>query len=281
MEVAGETLATFREARGRLEREVGHALDDDAVLLLMARQALGGPTDDGRASYQVALTVCARCGQGYQHGHGELVAVGPEVVEMAQCDAQDIGDVQGAASMRSGDVEARRDLGEPVLVDETHVGRRRATQTIPPATRRAVVRRDHGRCVVPGCRGAKFLDVHHVKPRAEGGDHDPDLLVLLCGQHHRALHAGYLRIEGSVSAGLVFRHADGTTYGGRVSPGATEVLAQAFGALTKLGYREREARAALDRVRTHVGRGLRELLVEALSVLRTGVVDCTTPAGGP
>jgi hypothetical protein len=57
-EVAPETLALFREAMHALRRSSGQPLDDDSALLLMARQVLVGPRDEGRASYQVALTVC-------------------------------------------------------------------------------------------------------------------------------------------------------------------------------------------------------------------------------
>jgi hypothetical protein len=72
----------------KLRRESDSSLDDDASLLLMARQNLGGPTDDGRAPYQIALTVCDECGRGRQQGRGELIEVGADIVEMAQCDAQ-------------------------------------------------------------------------------------------------------------------------------------------------------------------------------------------------
>ena len=62
-DVSGQTLATFREALTKLRRDAGEHLDDDAALLLLARHVLGGPTDDGRASYQVALDVCEDCGR--------------------------------------------------------------------------------------------------------------------------------------------------------------------------------------------------------------------------
>src|SRR4051794_37017282 len=52
-EVAPETLALFREAMNKLRRS-GNPLDDDSALMLMARHVLGGPDDEGRASYQIA-----------------------------------------------------------------------------------------------------------------------------------------------------------------------------------------------------------------------------------
>ena len=54
LEVSGEVLATFREAMAKLRRDAGEPLDDDAALLMMSRAVLGGPTDEGRSSYQVA-----------------------------------------------------------------------------------------------------------------------------------------------------------------------------------------------------------------------------------
>jgi hypothetical protein len=132
-EVSAETYAAFREAMAKLRRESDSSLDDDASLLLLARQILGGPTDEGRAPYQIALTVCNECGRGRQQGRGELIEVGADIVEMAQCDAQHVGD--------------------------THVGTEptKARQDVAPALRRHVLRRDGGRCVVPGCRQSLFV----------------------------------------------------------------------------------------------------------------------------
>ncbi len=92
-EVAAETFALFRQALAELRRRSGAGMDDDAALLEMARQILGGPSDDGRASYQIALTVCAECGATSQEAHGELVQVGPEIAAMAGCDGQHLGRV--------------------------------------------------------------------------------------------------------------------------------------------------------------------------------------------
>ncbi len=246
-EVSAETFAEFREAQAKVEREAGQRLDDDEALRQIARQILGGPKDEGRASYQIAMTVCPECGRGHEQSRGELVEVGPEVVEMAECDAQHIGSPHVGSPEQSPHVGSRD--------RSTHVGRNaRATQTIPPATRRQIVRRDYGRCTVPGCRCTQFLDIHHLRPRAEGGTHDPETMVLLCGAHHRAVHRGFLIIEGSAPDALRFHHADGTAYGSDV-PRAEPVAraADAFRALKQLGFPETRARAAVDAAVTHVG----------------------------
>ncbi len=289
-EVSAEAYATYREAMAKIRRDAGTALDDDASLLLLARQVLGGPTEEGRANYQIALTVCEACGRGWQHGCGELVEVGSEIVEMARCDAQQLGRVDRepmvvgesgeckvdgtmhARACRNGGSVNVEDAGEHSAV--THVGARstRARQDVPPSVRRRVMRRDGGRCVVPGCRHGSFLDVHHVVLRSDGGDHDPDNLAVLCGAHHRALHRGQLIVEGRISTELVFRHADGTTYGHRVDPRTVAAYEQAFHALRSLGFREGEARGALERVRAcaHVGEASVEgILRQALVLLAT------------
>jgi hypothetical protein len=62
-DVAPETYALFRDAMRELRRSAGGRLNDDAVLLVMARHLLAGPGDEGRAPYQVSLTVCAAAGE--------------------------------------------------------------------------------------------------------------------------------------------------------------------------------------------------------------------------
>ena len=89
-EVGAETLATFREAMKELQKRSDHRLDDDAALLLMAREILGGPGDAGRASYQVVVTQCEDCGRGFQHANGDLIELDPAIVEMCHCDAQNV-----------------------------------------------------------------------------------------------------------------------------------------------------------------------------------------------
>jgi hypothetical protein len=96
-----------------------------------------------------------------------------------------------------------------------------------------------------------FVDIHHLKPRSEGGDHDPDTLAVLCCAHHRAIHRGQLVVEGRVSTGLCFRHADGTTYGYSAHPRAVASFEEAFRGLRSLGFREGEVRAALQYVNAH------------------------------
>ena len=241
-EVSGDTKATFREAVAKLRQDSGEPLDDDDVLLLMARHVLKVNADDGQSSYQLAVTVCESCSRATQTGSGDLVAIAPEIAEMARCDAQQL---------------RRTTPNSPRP--------QRASQTIPPAIRRTVLLRDHHRCQVPGCSHATFVDVHHLRARSQGGSHDADNLLTLCGAHHRACHRGDLLIAKGPAGTLEFRHADGSPYGKMPLPSAIDETARALQALRNLGFAEREARHALHEARAHVGiegliRGALELL---------------------
>src|SRR5690606_26677364 len=97
--------------------------EDDELLLLIARKLLAGPADEGRSSYQIAITTCEQCQRAWQQGHGELVAIDEVVREKAACDAQHIGSVEPS---------------EPSAASATTTpnARPRATQSIPPGIRR-------------------------------------------------------------------------------------------------------------------------------------------------
>jgi len=231
-EVSAETFALFREAMAELRRRSDIARNDDAALLEMARQILGGPDDEGRSSYQIGINLCPSCNAAQQPANGQLLVVGTEVVEMAQCDARVLPE-HPAESTSAAPTNA-------------HVGAR-ASQTIPPALRRTVLQRDHRRCRIPGCRNALFLDVHHIRLRSEGGPNSADNLITVCSAHHRALHRGELRIEGD-TARLRVVHADGRVYG-EPTAAAADLQTKVFAGLRGLGFREAEVRAVMAELR--------------------------------
>lgn len=74
------------------------------------------------------------------------------------------------------------EAGEPL-----NIGRR--SRSIPPAIRRALQKRDQG-CRFPGCTAHRFVDAHHIRHWADGGETKMDNLVLLCRHHHRLVHEG-------------------------------------------------------------------------------------------
>jgi hypothetical protein len=94
----------------------------------------------------------------------------------------------------------------PVLVDDHHqpldVG---DTQyPFPTKIRTAIITRDRG-CTYPGCGApAPWCDTHHLTKFRDGGSTSVDNGALLCGRHHRYVHA--LGLQGSVST------RDGTSH---------------------------------------------------------------------
>lgn len=230
LEVSAPTWALFQEMKKAVTAELGGRADDDALVATIARAALaGGAREEGTSPYQIGLTICERCRTTTQHAGGDEVVVDEATLEQAQCDAQHLGRVDVAAPGR-------------------------ATQEIPPRVRRAVLHRHGGRCAVPGCGHSAFVDLHHIERRADGGDHDPERLIALCGAHHKAAHVGTLVIRGTYSSGFAFEHADGVRYGdAAASPARSSVLAQVLEALVGMGWKQREAQGMVERARAHVG----------------------------
>jgi hypothetical protein len=192
-ELAAETFALLRQARKVLDDEHGTNLSDDAFVAALCSAALDGDATAeaaGRAKFQIAVTVCQRCRQGWQEGAGAQVAIEPAAVDRALCDAQHIGSIDGTAPER-------------------------AHQEIPPSVVRLVWRRDGGRCRVPGCRSARGLEIHHLVHRADGGNHDASNLALLCSACHLAHHRGALTISGTADHLEVHRPAQAPQIGAR------------------------------------------------------------------
>jgi hypothetical protein len=111
------------------------------------------------------------------------VPVGAEVAAMAECDGQHLGLLPPPVVNQSATVHQSATVNQSAggCADPVPSGRRRsahtgvrAKQTVTPATRRTVLRRDHHRCTVPGCKNAVFIDVHHIELRSESGLNEAD-----------------------------------------------------------------------------------------------------------
>jgi hypothetical protein len=94
---------------------------------------------------------------------------------------------------------------EDAVGNVLNIGRR--SRIIPPAMSRALAIRD-GCCQFPGCCETKFLEGHHIKHWANGGDTKLDNLVTLCRYHHRELHRGKFYISVKPEANKLERFVD-------------------------------------------------------------------------
>jgi hypothetical protein len=94
--------------------------------------------------------------------------------------------------------------GEPL-----DVGRR--SRSIPPALRRALNARDRG-CRFPGCSNHQYVDAHHIKHWADGGETSARNLVTLCRFHHRQVHEGRVVLQRLDDGALRFVRPDGRAF---------------------------------------------------------------------
>ncbi|MBM5811049.1 MAG: DUF222 domain-containing protein [Gammaproteobacteria bacterium] len=125
---------------------------------------------------QIVVHVDAATLQRDEPGRCELdegPAIAAETARRLACDASLVTIVE------NGD-------GEPL-----NVGRK--TRTIPPALRRALQSRDQG-CRFPGCTHTRFVDGHHLRHWAHGGETKLGNLVSLCRFHHRLVHEGRIAV---------------------------------------------------------------------------------------
>jgi hypothetical protein len=86
------------------------------------------------------------------------------------------------------------------------VGRKQRTVSTP--LKRALWSRDRG-CTFPGCRNTRYVDAHHIRHWADGGDTSLENLTLLCSHHHRALHEGRFAVRHDEHGAIYFRRPDG------------------------------------------------------------------------
>lgn len=172
----------FKQARNAASDAKGATCTDDELVRALAAAILepASQQSPSKPRHQLATTTCRVCRQAHRVGTGMEIAVSAQELERVRCDSEDIGDLE------------REDPG------------RKLQKSIPEATRRKVVVRDQHRCTVPGCRSTRFIEVHHIKPRSEGGGHELSQLTSLCDGHHVLLHEGVIAIRGTAPDHLVF-----------------------------------------------------------------------------
>jgi hypothetical protein len=173
---------------GRKRRVEALALIAESFLATGPKELSGGDRQ------QIVVHVDA---QTLKHGHAgrcELEhgpALAAESARRLACDASLIAIIEN-------------EQGEPL-----NVGRK--TRTIPPAIRRALNSRDRG-CRFPGCTFTRYVDGHHVKHWAHGGDTKLANLVTLCRFHHRLVHEGRVVIQTLDDGALRFVRQDGQSF---------------------------------------------------------------------
>jgi hypothetical protein len=167
----------------------------DALMQIMEAVLRGSRPE--RSPIELVVTVSADSLRAIPGASGELVdagccddgtALSPVAIRRLSCDA-------GVVRLVEDGEGAPLSLG-------------RKTRTIPGAMKRALLQRDRG-CRFPGCTNRMFVEGHHMKHWADGGETKLDNVVSLCGHHHRFVHEyGYsVRLIGK--AEIEFTDPDG------------------------------------------------------------------------
>ena len=120
----------------------------------------------------------------------------PETVRQFACDAA-LTRIVVPAGRPDGPLGERGALVRMLSAPSRPLDVGRAERSVTAPIRTALVARDR-HCAFPGCdRPHPWCDAHHVRHWADGGTTALDNLVLLCGQHHSAIHhAGWtVRID--------------------------------------------------------------------------------------
>lgn len=164
------------------------------ALTSIAETALQHRNDQARSSaerYQVVVHVTAETLSAEDSERSELDTgqrLAPDTARRIACDSSLLTITEDEA-------------GNPL-----NIGRK--TRAVPPAMQRALRSRDRG-CRFPGCTRHRFVDAHHIRHWANGGETALDNLVSLCRHHHRLVHEGGFGVERLDAGALQFTRPDG------------------------------------------------------------------------
>ena len=104
---------------------------------------------------------------------------------------------------------ARRVGEKPQAENEAPKGvsnrnRIRDNSRLPASRRREIIQRDDGQCTFVDqkgqrCTQRRWLQVHHMRARNEGGGHEPENLTTVCSAHHDLVHQLSLPLDGQLT----------------------------------------------------------------------------------
>jgi len=183
-----DTVSTDDQHRSRKRRVEALATMAESFLASGPQELSGGDRQ------QIVVHVDAGT---LKHGHAgrcELEhgpSIAAETARRLACDASLVAIIEN-------------ERGEPL-----NVGRK--TRTLPSAIRRALNARDKG-CRFPGCSFKRYVDGHHVKHWAHGGETKLSNLVTLCRFHHRLVHEGRVVVQCLDDGAIRFSRPDGETF---------------------------------------------------------------------
>ena len=177
--IISKALAQRGDLLGTEGTTVGQRSAD--ALTSISMDSLDPTSEEGEGSASTLVTVFVNAEQAAPTNarRGVVIDGGPRigarVLERILCDAT----VETIAITSTGQLI---DLG--------------AHRPLPPKVRRRVLQRDNSTCTIDSCDSRYRPEVHHIRPRSQGGDHHPDNLATLCWWHHHiAIHGLGMTID--------------------------------------------------------------------------------------
>ena len=204
LDAAAEEVSTPNVPAGTSKVNVEHKEPPDERPTRAARRAdafavlaetfikQGGASLNGGERHQIVVHVDTETLRDGAAGRCEIEegpALAAETVRRMACDCSVVAVIEN-------------ERGEPL-----NVGRK--TRSTPPALRRALNARDRG-CRFPGCTHTRYVDAHHVRHWAHGGETKASNLVTLCRFHHRKVHEGGMTVQALDDGAFRFVRPDGT-----------------------------------------------------------------------
>lgn len=153
--------------------EPGCRVTNADAFVAMCDLALAKPQGErsGAERTQVVVHVDARTLASDEDGRSHLEdgpALSPETARRLACDGSIVTQIEKEGKALSSG---------------------RKTRAISPALGRALKERD-GSCRFPGCEKTRFLEGHHIRHWAHGGETSQENTLLLCRSHHVFVHEG-------------------------------------------------------------------------------------------
>jgi len=212
-EVGAMLLKALESAVNDAEPEKNPAADSwepisarraDALAAMAEGYLETGPAQSSSADrYQVMVHVSAETLVNDETDQSDVTAVTSANSNEEICHIENGARVTAVTSRRlccdsSVSTIVENEKGEPLSIG-------RKSRVIPPPMRRALKARDKN-CRFPGCTHQHFIDGHHIKHWADGGETSLGNLVQLCRFHHRLVHEGGFICEKGLDGNVVFRN---------------------------------------------------------------------------
>jgi Domain of unknown function (DUF222) len=200
---AGDRRASTRDQREAIEMRPAtlarRGFNRADALVSLAQGYLRGDRPN-RAPIEVMLTIPKACLRAVELGE-----------EREASDPLEAGELGESFVSRETARRLSCDAGVVEVIEDEHgaplsVGRKR--RTIAGALKRALYKRD-GACTFPGCTHRIFLEGHHIRHWADGGETSLNNALLLCSLHHRYVHEHGYTVELGADRRPRFRDAQG------------------------------------------------------------------------